>query len=161
MDSNYILGIAWLYETPYIISRLVEVWSSDSLIEDFGYSTAETEEIYSQMEVTLKWNNRKIKPFTDIANAMFGRYNNSTESSLPGEETEEEMQKLFEQWKRKLERDFPELNQEEQYEQFVPCFKSARKALDLLMFDVISASTQSTNAFWFEKDGSKAYEIYL
>ena len=146
----------WFDMTPLILDGLQDILESPWLIEDFDYSSAETEEIKSLMEVTLKWNNGKIQPFMDIANATIG-----DGFSNIGQDGEEEMQKEFEIWRDKLEQHFPELNEEEQYEQFVQCIKSARLHLRVLMMEYHRSRVTKSNTFWFDKDGPDAYDKYL
>ena len=157
-DENELTPLSprWLDMTPHIIRALefqleTEEWQDD----EYGYSVAECEEIKSLMEMALKWNNGEIEPFEELANSLFGNVERS------GPSTKEGWQQLIERHRWWVERYFPELNEEEQYEQLVPCIESALRGMDRSLSNVIRGSNKKSNTFWFDKDGPKAYELYL
>ena len=116
----------WFDDNRHIIaSKLQFILGDPLLMENYGYSPDETEKIKSLMELTLIWNNGKIEHYCDIANAMFGLADNPF--VVGNLATEEQMREQFDCWKLKLERDLPDLNEEEQYEQFALCIDSALK----------------------------------
>lgn len=114
----------------------------------------EPEEIKSLKELALKWNKGEMVPFQEITSSDLSQ-------QLPS--TEEEWKTFLTRYSKWVERHFPELNIDEQYEQLVPCIVSAKRYMDVQFHRVIEIGVRGPlDYYWIDKDGGpEGFKEYL
>ena len=118
----------------------------------------EIEDLRSLVEITLKWNNGEIEPFEQMGiglqnQGIIGLY------ALP--KTKEDWKKMFEGWSGWVERNFPELNDDEMYEELAPYIKSVVDYNFRSLMDHQQRMHSLSVQDWIDKDGEREWPRFL